>query len=119
MRISRVEVLTIPDRGDSMMLVAVDTDEGLYGLGEVGFRTRQEAVRGAVTHLSELLVGQDATRIEHLWQLMSRSGFYPADRILGSAIAAVDVALWDLQGKALGVPVYRLLGGKVRDWVAC
>jgi L-alanine-DL-glutamate epimerase-like enolase superfamily enzyme len=119
MKITDVEVLTIPDRGDSMMLVAVDTDAGVSGLGEVGIRTRQEAVRGALVHLREFLVGQDATRIEHLWQLMTRSGFFPADRILSSAVAAVDVALWDIQGKALGVPVYRLLGGKVRDWVPC
>jgi galactonate dehydratase len=119
MTISGLEVLTIPDRGDSMMLVAVDTADGPYGLGEVGLRTRQEAVRGALGHLREVLVGQDATRIEHLWQLMSRSGFFPADRVLGSAVAAVDVALWDIQAKALGVPLYRLLGGKVRDWVPC
>ncbi len=119
MRISGLEVLTVPDRGDSMMLVAVDTTEGLYGLGEVGLRTRQEAVRGALAHLREFLIGQDATRIEHLWQVMSRSGFYPADRVLSSAVAAVDVALWDIQAKALGVPLYRLLGGKVRDWVPC
>jgi L-alanine-DL-glutamate epimerase-like enolase superfamily enzyme len=119
MKITGVEVLTIPDRGDSMMLVAVDTDAEIHGLGEVGIRTRQEAARGALRHLGDLLVGQDATRIEHLWQLMSRSGFFPADRFLSSAVAAVDVALWDIAGKALGVPVHRLLGGKVRDWVPC
>jgi galactonate dehydratase len=119
MKITDVDVLTIPDRGDSMMLVVVDTDAGIHGLGEVGIRTRQEAVQGALAHLRELLLGQDATRIEHLWQVMSRSGFFPADRFLSSAVAAVDVALWDIQGKALGVPVYRLLGGKVRDWVPC
>jgi L-alanine-DL-glutamate epimerase-like enolase superfamily enzyme len=119
MRITDLEVLTVPDRGDSMMLVVVDTDEGIHGLGEVGVRTRQEAVRGALAHLREILVGQDATRIEHLWQVMTRSGFFPADRLLNAAVGAVDVALWDLQGKALGVPVYRLLGGKVRDWVPC
>ena len=119
MRIADVEVLTIPDRGDSMMLVAVTTADGLHGLGEVGLRTRQEAVRGALAHLRPILLGQDATRIEHLWQLMSRSGFYPADRVLASAVSAVDVALWDLQGKALGVPVHRLLGGAARDWVPC
>jgi L-alanine-DL-glutamate epimerase-like enolase superfamily enzyme len=119
MRITDVEVLTVPDRGDSMMLVVVDTDEGVHGLGEVGIRTRQEAVRGALRHLRDLLVGLDATRIEHLWQVMSRSGFFPADRLLSSAISAVDVALWDIQGKTLGVPVYRLLGGRVRDWVPC
>jgi L-alanine-DL-glutamate epimerase-like enolase superfamily enzyme len=119
MRIADVEVLTIPDRMDSMMLVAVTTADGLHGLGEVGLRTRQEAVRGALAHLRPILLGQDATRIEHLWQLMSRSGFYPADRVLASAVSAVDVALWDLQGKALGVPVHRLLGGAARDWVPC
>ncbi len=119
MRITGVEVVTIPDRGDSMMLVVVDTDEGLHGLGEVGIRTRQEAARGALRHLRDFLVGQDATRVEHLWQVMSRSGFFPADRFLSSAISAVDVALWDIQGKALGVPVYRLLGGRVRDRVPC
>src|SRR3954447_3328834 len=119
MKITGVEVFTIPDRGDSMMLVAVDTDADIYGLGEVGIRTRQEAARGALRHLGDLLLGQDATRIEHLWQLMSRSGFFPADRFLSSAVAAVDVALWDIAGKALGVPVHRLLGGKVRDWVPC
>ena len=119
MKITDVEVLTVPDRGDSMMLVVVDTDDGVHGLGEVGIRTRQEAVRGALVHLREVLVGQDATRIEHLWQVMTRSGFFPGDRILNSAVGAVDVALWDIQGKALGVPVHRLLGGKVRDWVPC
>jgi len=119
MTITDVEVLTIPDRGDSMMLVVVETDEGLYGLGEVGIRTRQEAVRGALLHLRDVVVGEDATRIEHLWQLMSRSGFFPTERLLGAAVSAIDLALWDLQGKALGVPVYRLLGGKVRDWVPC
>jgi L-alanine-DL-glutamate epimerase-like enolase superfamily enzyme len=119
MKITGVEVFTIPDRRDSMMLVAVDTDAEIHGLGEVGIRTRQEAARGALRHLGDLLIGQDATRIEHLWQLMSRSGFFPADRFLSSAVAAVDVALWDIAGKALGVPVHRLLGGKVRDWVPC
>ncbi len=82
MRITGLEVFTVPDRGDSMTLVVVDTDDGIHGLGEVGLRTRQEAVRGALTHLGEFLVGQDATRIEHLWQVMSRSGFFPIDRVL-------------------------------------
>lgn len=119
MKITGLEVLTVPDRGDSMMIAVLDTDEGIHGLGEVGVRTRQEAVSGALVHLREVLIGQDATRIEHLWQVMTRSGFFPGDRILNSAVGAVDVALWDIQGKALGVPVYRLLGGKVRDWVPC
>lgn len=119
MKITGCEVLTLPDHGDSMMLVAVDTDEGIHGLGEVGIRTRQRAVAGGIEHLAELIVGEDPTRIEHLWQVMFRRGFFPSDRFLSAAIAAIDVALWDIRGKALGVPVYDLLGGQVRDAVPC
>ncbi|MFD6476980.1 mandelate racemase/muconate lactonizing enzyme family protein [Streptomyces anulatus] len=117
MKITGLEVLTLPDHGDSMMLVVVDTDEGIHGLGEVGIRSRQRAVAGGLEHLAELIVGEDPRRIEHLWQVMFRRGFFPADRILGAAIAAVDVALWDIRGKSLGVPVHELLGGRVRDHV--
>ena len=119
MKITGVEVLTLPDHGDSMMLVVVDTDEGIYGLGEVGIRSRQRAVAGGIDHLAALVIGEDPTCIEHLWQVMFRRGFFPADRFLASAIAAIDVALWDIRGKALGVPVYDLLGGRVRDRVPC
>jgi L-alanine-DL-glutamate epimerase-like enolase superfamily enzyme len=119
MKITGWEVLTLPDRGDAMMLVVVDTDEGIHGIGEVGVRSRQRAVAGGLDHLGELITGADPLRTEHLWQVMFRSGFYPADRILTSAIAALDVALWDIRGKALGVPVHQLLGGPVRDHVPC
>src|SRR4051812_10832498 len=101
------------------MLVVVDTDEGVAGIGEVGIRSRQEAVRGALADLRPLLLGADALRSEHLWQLLFRGGFFPGDRILGAAIAAVDIALWDVKGRALGVPVHQLLGGAVRERVTC
>ncbi|GAA0953573.1 mandelate racemase/muconate lactonizing enzyme family protein [Nonomuraea longicatena] len=118
MKITGWEVLTLPDGGDSMMLLVIDTDEGVHGLGEVGIRSRQKAVAGGLDHLCELIVGEDPTRIEHLWQVMFRRGFFPADRFLSAAIAAVDVALWDIRGKVLGVPVYELFGGRVRDHVS-
>src|SRR4051812_49717149 len=101
------------------MLVVVDTDEGVAGIGEVGIRSRQEAVRGALADLRPLLLGADALRSEHLWQLLFRGGFFPGDRIMGAAIAAVDIALWDIKGRALGVPVHQLLGGAVRERVTC
>src|SRR4051794_4217624 len=101
------------------MLVVLDTDEGGAGMGEVGIRSRQEAVRGALADLRPLLLGADALRSEHLWQLLFRGGFFPGDRILGAAIAAVDIALWDIKGRALGVPVPQLLGGAVRERVTC
>jgi galactonate dehydratase len=64
-------------------------------------------------------VGQDPFRTEHIWQMLFRGGFFPAQRILSSAISAIDIALWDIKGKALGVPVYELLGGLARDKVVC
>lgn len=117
MKITGWELFTLPDGEDSMMLLVIDTDEGVHGIGEVGIRSRQKAVAGGIEHLGELLLGEDPARIEHLWQVMFRRGFFPADRVLASAIAAVDVALWDIRGKTLGVPVYDLLGGRVRDHV--
>ncbi len=101
------------------LFVVVDTDEGLYGVGESGLTGRELAVIGAIDHFKPLLVGQDPTRIEHIWQTLSRGGFFPHGPILGSAIAAVDIALYDIKGKALGLPVYDLLGGRVRDKVVC
>ena len=97
--------------------VVVETDEGISGLGEAGITGRELAVQGAIEHFKPLLIGQDPFRSEHLWQLLFRGGFFPAQRILTAAIAAIDIALWDIKGKALGVPVYELLGGRVRDRV--
>jgi L-alanine-DL-glutamate epimerase-like enolase superfamily enzyme len=118
MKIVDVEVMVIDD-GGAMMMVVVHAEDGLFGVGEVGVRSRQLAVKGALDHLAPLLLGQDLFRTEHLWQVMSRSGFYPADRTIASAMSAIDIALWDLKGKVLGVPVYDLLGGTVRDKVLC
>lgn len=74
---------------------------------------------GAVEHLKRWLIGEDPMRTEHLWQRMFRGGFYPGDRLIGSAIAGIDIALWDIKGQALGAPVYELLGGRCRDYVQC
>lgn len=103
----------------NFFFVKVETDTGLYGIGEGGLTWKEMACAEAVRHLKPLLVGQDASRIEHLWQVMFRGGFFPADRVVNSAIAAIDIALWDLRGKELGLPVYQLLGGLVRDKVVC
>ena len=97
--------------------VVVETDEGISGLGEAGITGRELAVQGAIEHFKPLLIGQDPFRTEHIWQMLFRGGFFPAQRILTAAIAAIDIALWDIKGKALGVPVYELLGGRARDRV--
>lgn len=103
----------------NFLFVVVDGEDGLYGVGESGLTGRELAVMGAIEHFKPLLIGQDAFRTEHLWQMLSRGGFFPHGKVLGSAIAAIDIALWDLKGKALGVSVYDLLGGRVRDKVVC
>jgi galactonate dehydratase len=103
----------------NFMFVKVMTDEGIYGLGESGLTGREQAVAGAVEHFGALLVGEDPTRIEYLWQKMWRGSFWRGGSALSAAIAAIDIALWDINGKALGVPVYRLLGGRNRDKVRC
>jgi galactonate dehydratase len=97
--------------------VFVDTDQGIYGVGEAGLTGQERAVVGAVEHFKPQLVGRDPFEIERLWQLLYRGGFFPASKIGAAAISAIDVALWDIKGKKLGVPIYELLGGKVRDRV--
>jgi galactonate dehydratase len=102
----------------TFLFVVVDTDEGIYGIGEAGITGRELAVAGAIEHFKPLLIGENPFRIEYIWQMLFRGGFFPAQRILTAAISAIDVALWDIKGKALGVPVYELLGGLARDKVA-
>jgi L-alanine-DL-glutamate epimerase-like enolase superfamily enzyme len=119
MKITDVTSFPVFNGQRNNLFVVIDTDAGIYGVGESGLSGRELAVIGAVEHLKPLLVGEDPSRIEHLWQVMLRGGFFPANRVIGSAVSAIDIALWDIQGKALNVPVYKLLGGLVRDRVAC
>jgi galactonate dehydratase len=99
------------------MLVKVETDEGIYGWGESGLSSRELAVAGAVTHFREWLIGRDPMKRGALWQEMYRSQYFEGGRVLTAAISAIDIALYDIAGKKLGVPVYELLGGKHRDFV--
>ncbi|WP_020651710.1 galactonate dehydratase [Massilia niastensis] len=112
MKITKLTTYRIPPR---WMLLKIETDEGVTGWGEPVIEGRARTVEAAVHELGEYLVGQDPARINDLWQLMYRAGFYRGGAILMSAIAGIDQALWDIKGKVLGVPVYELLGGLVRD----
>jgi galactonate dehydratase len=100
-------------------IVKVETDEGIYGWGEAGVSGRELAVAGAVQHYREFLLGRDPMRRGALWQEMYRSQYFEGGRILTGAISAIDIALHDIAGKALGVPVYQLLGGKQREHIPC
>lgn len=117
MRITEVEPLVIATGTGTYLLVVVHTDAGLHGLGEVGMRSRPRAVLGALADFAELATGTEAHRIEELSQLFLRGGFFPAVGDVAAAAAGIDLALWDLRGKALGVPVHELLGGAVREHV--
>jgi galactonate dehydratase len=101
----------------NQLLVKVETDEGISGWGESGLSGRELAVVGAIRHYREFLIGRDATAIGRIWQELYRSQYFEGGRVLQAAISAIDIALHDIKGKALGVPVYQLLGGKQRDHI--
>ena len=117
MEISDIQVHPLQAPGRTLVVITVHTDEGIVGVGEAGLQRRWQAIDGAIQHMKRWLVGEDPQRIEYLWQRMWRGGFYPADRLMGSAISAIDIALWDIKGKVYGAPVYELLGGRCRDLV--
>ena len=101
----------------NQMLVKVETDEGIYGWGESGLSSREIAVKGMVEHYREFLIGRDPMQRGALWQEMYRSQYFEGGRTMTAAISAIDIALYDIVGKKLGVPVYELLGGKHRNYV--
>ena len=112
MKITRLTTYRVPPR---WMFLKIETDEGIVGWGEPVVEGRARTVEAAVHELSDYLVGQDPLRINDLWQVMYRGGFYRGGPILMSAIAGIDQALWDILGKSMGQPVYKLLGGCLRD----
>ena len=101
----------------NQLIVKVETDEGIYGWGESGLSGREKAVVGAIEHYREFLIGRDPMAIGALWQEMYRSQYFEGGRVLAAASSAIDIALHDIKGKALGVPVYQLLGGKQRNHI--
>jgi galactonate dehydratase len=101
-----------PMFNQSFHIVTVETDQGIIGIGEGGSRD-------TIAECAGMLIGDDPSKIDYLWQLVYRGHFYPAGREKLHALGALDMALWDIKGKALGVPVYELLGGLARNHVEC
>ncbi|WP_321473891.1 galactonate dehydratase [uncultured Paludibaculum sp.] len=101
------------------VFVKVDTDEGISGVGEGTVEMREPTVASAIEELSRYLIGKDPFAIEHHIHVMNRDSYWRDGVILRSALSAVEAALFDIKGKALGVPVYELLGGQCRDRVKC
>lgn len=111
MKITKLSTFAIPPR---WLFLKIETDEGIAGWGEPVLEGRTSSVSAMVNELSHYLVGKDPRNIEDLWTVMYRGGFYRGGGVHMSALAGIDQALWDIKGKALGCPVFELLGGKVR-----
>ncbi|MDF2961355.1 MAG: galactonate dehydratase [Paenibacillus sp.] len=112
MKIKSMELFKVPPR---WLFLKITTDDGIVGWGEPVVEGKADTVRTAVEEMSEFLIGRDPGHIEDLWQVLYRGGFYRGGPILTSAISGIEQALWDIKGKSLGVPVYDLLGGPVKD----
>ena len=117
MKIPDIKVFPVQVGNHNQFLVKVETDEGIYGWGEAGLSGHERAVRGVVEYFKEFLVGSDPMARGALWQRMYRGQYFEGNLLLTAGISAIDIALYDITGKALGVPVYQLLGGKQRDYV--
>ncbi len=119
MKITSIEALVCNAKMRNWIFVKVSTDQpGLWGWGEATLEWHTRSVVGAIEDISELLVGEDPTRIEHLWQMMYRQHFWHGNNIVrGTAISGIDIALWDIAGKIHNVSCYKLFGGRVRDYI--
>jgi len=114
MKIKTLELFTVPPR---WLFLKVSTDDGYEGWGEPIVEGQAGTVRGAVEDMADFLIGRDPRRIEDIWQTLFRARFYRGGPVMMSAIAGVNQALWDIKGKYHGMPIYEMLGGKVRDRV--
>ncbi|MFM8474849.1 MAG: enolase C-terminal domain-like protein [Planctomycetaceae bacterium] len=119
MKIHSIQTLVCNARMRNWIFVKVLTDQpGLFGWGEATLEWHTRSVVGAIEDLSQLLVGEDPTRIEYLWQMMHRQHFWHGSGIVrATAMAGIDLALWDILGKVTGQPCSKLWGGPVRDHV--
>ena len=119
MKITDVRPMIARGSVRNLMIVKIETDVGLHGWGESGLVGRELAVKGAIEHYRQFIIGQDPRRISALWQEMYRSQYFEGGRVLTAAISAIDLALHDIVARSLGVPVYQILGGTNRDWIPC
>ncbi len=112
MKVVSLDLYKVPPR---WVFLKVATDEGVVGWGEPIVEGRADTVIAAVKEVAGYLIGHDPSRIEDLFQVLHRGGFYRGGPVLTSALSGIEQALWDIKGRALGVPVYELLGGRARD----
>src|SRR5450755_4042777 len=114
LKITRLETFLVKPR---WLFLKIHTNAGIVGLGEPVTEGRALTCAEAVKEIEPYLIGKDPRRVVHHWQAIYRHAFYRGGPILTSALSGIDQALWDIKGKALGVPIYELLGGPTRDRV--
>lgn len=119
MKITEIKPILCHAYRTNWVFVKVLTNDGISGIGEATLEYREKTVCEAISELGRLFVGRDPHHIEALWHEAYRSTYFRGGPVYQSALSGVEMALWDIKGKALGVPVYQLLGGKVRDSVPC
>lgn len=112
MKIDKMELFTVPPR---WLFLKISCDDGTFGWGEPIVEGKAATVKACVEEMADFLMGKDPRNVEDLFQVLYRGGFYRGGPVLSSAISGIEQALWDIKGKALGVPIYDLLGGPVRD----
>lgn len=117
MKITEIRTFLVREAHRNLVFVKVLTDEGLHGIGEAYSCGPDDATERVIHHFEEWLVGQDPRNVEHLWQLMYNGSRFPGGSVVNSAISGIEHALWDIKGRALGAPVWSLLGGKCREKV--
>lgn len=115
MQISNISTIATAGGHANWLFVKVETDSGITGWGEASLENREVSVQTEISELAEGLCGRDPLQIEKIWVDIHRGAFWSGGAVSMSALSGIDQALWDIKGKALGVPVYELLGGKVRD----
>ncbi len=112
LKIEKMELFKVPPR---WLFLKITTEDGFVGWGEPVVEGRAESVRACVQELSSYVIGRSAGDIEDIFQVLYRGGFYRGGPVLTSAISGIEQALWDIKGKAYGLPVHEFMGGKVRD----
>ncbi|KAI1625520.1 galactonate dehydratase [Exophiala viscosa] len=113
-KIKSIEYFRVKPR---WLFVKICDNQGNHGWGEATLEGHTKAIEGALDEIIDRIIGYEADDIEHIWQTIYRLGFYRGGPVFMSALAGIDIALWDLKGRKLNVPIYQLLGGKVRNKV--
>ena len=115
MKITDIKTFVVDCFRTNWVFVKVYTDEGITGVGEGTLEYKEKALVGAIEHIKAYLIGKDPRQIEKHYHDIYRDAYWRGGAVLMSALSAVEMALWDILGKSLNVPVYQLLGGKVND----